>query len=67
MPSPKFQRNPNDQISNFKQNYFGHLKLELGFLHFEFENFFLTFCPLTPSLSPAGRGEGCGEISNIFG
>jgi hypothetical protein len=30
MPNLKFQTNPNDQISNFKQNRFGHSKLELG-------------------------------------
>jgi len=36
----------------------------LKFLHAESENSFLTFCPLTPTLSPLGRGEG--EISEMF-
>jgi hypothetical protein len=53
--------NPNVKVQN--QCPMSKFKLKNWFLHldcymFDSENFLLTFCPLTPSLSPEGRGEG---------
>jgi hypothetical protein len=51
-------------MSNIKKGtgYFSVIKIYesiniFRFLHCKSENSLLTFCPLTPALSPLGRGE----------